>query len=192
MIPRPVVLLPQPDSPTRPSVSPRWSEKSIPSTARTSPVWRSMTIPSVIGNQILRPSTDSRTGAAAPPPALDVAAVCARRPAPPRPLPPARAAALRPPPPAPRGARPPLARPALDGDEWRVGLVVDPRDRMEKPHRVRMRRSREDVRRRAALDDEPRIHDVDPLGHPGDDAQVVGDEDDGGPQALGEVPQQLE
>ena len=32
---RPVVDLPQPDSPTRPSVWPRWIAKSTPSTART-------------------------------------------------------------------------------------------------------------------------------------------------------------
>ena len=31
---RPTVVLPQPDSPTRPTVSPRFSEKSTPSTAR--------------------------------------------------------------------------------------------------------------------------------------------------------------
>ena len=33
---RPVVVLPQPDSPTRPSVSPRRIVKLTPSTARTS------------------------------------------------------------------------------------------------------------------------------------------------------------
>ena len=39
MIARPVVLLPQPDSPTRPSVSPRRTSKLIPDTALTmSPV----------------------------------------------------------------------------------------------------------------------------------------------------------
>src|SRR5690349_21544282 len=35
---RPVVDLPQPDSPTRPSVSPRRTAKSSPSTARTAPL----------------------------------------------------------------------------------------------------------------------------------------------------------
>ena len=38
---RPVVLLPQPDSPTRPRVSPRRRLNATPSTARTSPMWRS-------------------------------------------------------------------------------------------------------------------------------------------------------
>ena len=61
MIARPVVLLPQPDSPTRPSVSPRLRLKLMPSTARTSPMWRSKTIPSVIGNQTLRSSTSTRS-----------------------------------------------------------------------------------------------------------------------------------
>ena len=40
-IARPVVLLPQPDSPTSPRVSPRRSSNETPSTARTSPTWRS-------------------------------------------------------------------------------------------------------------------------------------------------------
>ena len=37
---RPVVDLPQPDSPTRPSVSPVWTLKSMPSTAWTAPTLR--------------------------------------------------------------------------------------------------------------------------------------------------------
>ena len=37
---RPVVVLPQPDSPTRPSVSPRRIVKLTPSTARTTPTCR--------------------------------------------------------------------------------------------------------------------------------------------------------
>ena len=39
-ISRPVVVLPQPDSPTRPSVSPWRMKKSTPSTARTCPTTR--------------------------------------------------------------------------------------------------------------------------------------------------------
>ena len=49
MIARPVVDLPQPDSPTRPSVSPRFMVNETPSTARTSPMWRWMIRPSLIG-----------------------------------------------------------------------------------------------------------------------------------------------
>src|SRR3982751_3804813 len=42
---RPAVLLPQPDSPTSPSVSPRFTKKSMPSTARTAPTVRRKTPP---------------------------------------------------------------------------------------------------------------------------------------------------
>src|SRR5258706_8066191 len=52
-IARPVVDLPQPDSPTRPRVSPRSTKKSIPSTARTAPTWRWKMIPCVSGKCIL-------------------------------------------------------------------------------------------------------------------------------------------
>ena len=57
MIARPVVLLPQPDSPTSPSVSPRSISNVTPSTAWTSPTWRCRMIPSRIGNQTFRPSS---------------------------------------------------------------------------------------------------------------------------------------
>src|SRR6516164_2818621 len=60
---RPVVVLPQPLSPTSPKVSPRPTVKSIPSTALTSPTLRLMTIPSVIGKCIRSPLT-SRSGLA--------------------------------------------------------------------------------------------------------------------------------
>src|ERR1700757_5135257 len=60
---RPVVVLPQPLSPTSPKVSPRPTVKSIPSTAFTSPTLRLMTIPSVTGKCIRSPLT-SRSGLA--------------------------------------------------------------------------------------------------------------------------------
>src|SRR5437773_2900379 len=59
-IARPVVDLPQPDSPTRPSVSPRSTKKSIPSTARTAPTWRWKMIPCVSGKCILSACTVRR------------------------------------------------------------------------------------------------------------------------------------
>src|SRR5713226_334235 len=59
-IARPVVDLPQPDSPTRPSVSPRSTKKSIPSTARTAPTWRWKMIPCVSGKCILSAVTVRR------------------------------------------------------------------------------------------------------------------------------------
>src|SRR5271167_1430871 len=58
---RPVVVLPQPLSPTSPKVSPRRTVKSIPSTAFTSPTFRLTTMPSVTGKCIRKPLT-SRSG----------------------------------------------------------------------------------------------------------------------------------
>src|ERR1700740_2960489 len=58
---RPVVVLPQPRSPTSPRVSPRRTVKSMPSTAFTSPTLRLMTSPSVTGKYICNPRT-SRSG----------------------------------------------------------------------------------------------------------------------------------
>ena len=52
---RPVVDLPQPDSPTRPSVRPRAIAKSTPSTARTAPISRANRMPLVIGKCLVRP-----------------------------------------------------------------------------------------------------------------------------------------
>src|SRR5919106_2060371 len=56
---RPIVDLPQPDSPTRPSVSPRWISRETSSTALMSPTWRSRMIPLLIGNQTRRFSTET-------------------------------------------------------------------------------------------------------------------------------------
>src|SRR5690606_34596839 len=53
---RPVVVLPQPDSPTRPSVRPAGSEKSTPSTAWTLPE-RSRSGPDRTGKCLVRPVT---------------------------------------------------------------------------------------------------------------------------------------
>ena len=51
-IARPVVDLPQPDSPTRPSVSPSRTKNEIPSTAFTSAILRWKRIPEVTGKYI--------------------------------------------------------------------------------------------------------------------------------------------
>src|SRR5687768_10804701 len=58
---RPVVDLPQPDSPTSPRVSPRRTVKLMPSTAFTVPTRRLARMPDVIGKWTLRSST-VRTG----------------------------------------------------------------------------------------------------------------------------------
>src|SRR5437867_6926756 len=57
---RPVVDFPHPDSPTRPSVSPFSTKKSIPSTARTAPTWRWKMIPCVSGKCIFSAETSRR------------------------------------------------------------------------------------------------------------------------------------
>src|SRR5687767_9044766 len=59
-IARPVVDLPQPDSPTRPSVSPFSTKKSMPSTARTAPTCRWKMIACVSGKCIFSADTVRR------------------------------------------------------------------------------------------------------------------------------------
>ena len=58
----PSVVLPEPDSPTTPSVSPLRSEMLTPSTALMWPTTRRST-PRLMGNQTLRLSASSTTGA---------------------------------------------------------------------------------------------------------------------------------
>src|SRR5438477_6856259 len=58
---RPVVDLPQPDSPTRPRVSPCLTVKLTPSTALTSATLRWSKIPCVMGKYFFRSRTSSRT-----------------------------------------------------------------------------------------------------------------------------------
>src|ERR1700723_4651874 len=59
--PRPSVVLPEPDSPTTPSVSPLRTFRLTPSTALICPtVLRSK--PRLTGNQTFRPSADITTG----------------------------------------------------------------------------------------------------------------------------------
>ena len=56
---RAVVLLPQPVSPTIPSVSPRITSNDTPSTACTAPTWRWKRIPRVIGKCLTRSRTST-------------------------------------------------------------------------------------------------------------------------------------
>ena len=60
---RPAVVLPQPDSPTRPSVSPGAMSNEMPSTARTAPLTRAKS-PVLMGKCLVRLRTES-SGAAA-------------------------------------------------------------------------------------------------------------------------------
>ncbi len=63
----PSVVLPQPDSPTRPSVSPSVTVKLTPSTARTAPSLLMPMRPPRISKCFTRSSTASRGAAATPP-----------------------------------------------------------------------------------------------------------------------------
>ena len=54
---------------------------------------------------------------------------------------------------------------------------VEPRDALEQADGVRVPRAGEELLRGARLHEHPRVHHVDPLAHPGDDAEVVRDQD---------------
>ncbi len=56
---RPAVDLPQPDSPTRPSVSPACTVRSMPSTAWTLPTWCLKMTPPITGKCFFRPDSSS-------------------------------------------------------------------------------------------------------------------------------------
>ena len=72
---RPIVVLPQPDSPTRPSVSPLRMSKDTPATALTVPTLR-CSIPLVTGKSLTRSLADSTTS---PPACSATSASCADR-----------------------------------------------------------------------------------------------------------------
>src|SRR5690606_11713777 len=61
---RPVVDLPQPLSPTSPSVSPRLMSKLTPSTALTAPTWRDTATPRLMGKCLRRFLTCTSGGSA--------------------------------------------------------------------------------------------------------------------------------
>src|SRR5574341_467766 len=75
MTAKPVVDLPQPLSPTSPSVSPRWTWKLTPSTALTAPTCRERGKPRKIGKCTFKSWTSSRGE-----PPLDIGAPMARVP----------------------------------------------------------------------------------------------------------------
>jgi hypothetical protein len=58
--------------------------------------------------------------------------------------------------------------------------------------RVRVLGRREDLRDRSALHDDTVLHHEDTVGQVGDDSHVVGDEDDGGIEALAQVAHEVE
>ena len=82
--------------------------------------------------------------------------------------------------PAARGRRKQRRRRARDRGETARPGPVDARHRAQQPPRVRMLRIAEDIRSRALLDHAACVHHDHPLGEVGDDAHVVGDQDDRG------------
>ena len=181
---RPVVDLPQPDSPTSASVSPRAISKLTSSTARTSPTSLRRTTPRVIGKCFTRPST-CRTGlrivSLMPPSstgafqqatlmarpdvaqrrrlggAAPVGERAARR----------EAAAL--------GLAVGAGHRALDGREP-LAVDVEARDRAQQADRVGVLRIGEQRRDRRALDDLAGVHHHHVVGELGDHAEIVGDD----------------
>src|SRR5829696_8928246 len=195
----PTVVLPLPDSPTRPTISPGAIVKLTPSTACTvppppvscEPTWKCLT----------RSST-SRTGARVPPSVI---------------------------PRSPRvEARDEVARPDLPqlrelrtcdlvgarttvGEHARLRQLSQRRDASrdflqaaghrgrarswngaEEPDRVRVLRRREQLVHGRLLDLASGVHHEHAVGNVGDDAEVVRDEDDRRPQARADVPHQVE
>ena len=69
-------------------------------------------------------------------------------------------------------------RRARDRRQASRAIAVDPRDRAEQAPRVGVLRVVEELVERALLDDPAGVHDDDAVGDVGDDAEVVGDEDD--------------
>ena len=235
---RPTVVLPQPDSPTRPSVSPRRISKLTPSTAWTDPTVRCR-MPPLTGKCLTRSRTSTsgtrpaRRGAAERPAGpgsarrprgrsrgrsaarpCRVGRPCARRARPRRPArlqePPvrvvvepaadlvarARPGGARGGPRWPSRRRPRCARRAarrepaalrqvdevgdVARDDGQLVLdLADDRDRADEARGCRGGRGwRKSVRDVGLLDDLARVHDRHAIAHLGDDAEVVGDEDD--------------
>src|SRR5947207_8632770 len=157
---RPVVDLPQPDSPTRPSFSPRATEKLTPSTAFTVPTCRFITTPEVIGKWTLRSRT-ARTGSGGEAVMIEAGgemvglALDQRRPldvaALGRVLAAQREGAAR-----RQGGE--IGRLALDRHQRPLGVAIEPRHRQHQAARVGMARALVELARRRGLDDAAAIH----------------------------------
>jgi hypothetical protein len=88
----------------------------------------------------------------------------------------------------PRGQR---RRRSFDRRQAR-GLAIDLRQRGEQAARIGMARPIEDVLDRPALDDAAGIHDGDPVGGAGDDAEVVADKNQAHAMSRLQSPQQFD
>src|SRR6266581_3164648 len=212
MIVRPSVDFPQPDSPTRPSVSPASISRSTPSTAWTCARVRCIT-PDATGNQTFRSVTETSGSLTVHARVRGLAvAASATFQLRPRLRDPARrllrvadaqerrhvARALLDPECAPRVERASAREvdqvrwQALDGLERLVGLRVEARDGAKQRPRVGVLWMGENVRGRPGLDDLAGVHDDQTLAHPGDDAEVVRDQDRRRAEIAVHVAQQVE
>src|SRR5262249_5121659 len=174
-----VVVLPQPDSPTRPSVSPALIVKLIPSTALTRARLAPKSDPP-IGKCFWR----SRTSRSA----LSARGGLLERSHAPTPAGAVQTVRLRPP--APAGVDRPLAggmEAAPAGEVRKIGWLTrdaakrlldpEPRDRVDQRPGVGMARPVEQATHRLHLHDPAGVHHRHPVAHLGHDAEVVRDED---------------
>ena len=83
-------------------------------------------------------------------------------------------------------------RAARDGGQAPGPRPVQRRDRIMQPPAIGMPGLGEDVAGRAPLHDAAGIHDHDPVGDLGDDAEIMGDQHDGGAEVAAELLQQLQ
>src|SRR5690606_13714451 len=206
-ISRPVVDLPQPLSPTNPSVSPGLVWKLLLSTALTEPNWREKMIPFVMGKCLTRFLTSKRGAAACAWPIsahlllddLKVRMLEARGQMPAAHVHQRRLVQLA----DGLGVAAPGVEPApfrhvegaghdaLDGLQPLL-IGVQARQGAQEPFRVRVLRVAEQRPDVGPLHDLASVHDDDLVHHLRDDAQIVGDEDDGGPELILELAHQVQ
>src|SRR6267142_6393167 len=182
-----VVVLPHPDSPMSPSVSPAWMAKSTPSTAFTRVAPRP-TSPCRAGKCFTSPRT-SRTGSAMEPASGDASVGEAEVP---RLV--GRAAGQD-----VGAARMEVTTGRQVGKVGRLArdriqrlLVAELRHRADQGARVRVLGSVEELPHRRLLDDLARVHHGDPVTHLRDDTQVVRDEDQGHADLTLDVLEEIE
>src|SRR5690242_12802686 len=208
---RPSVDLPQPDSPTSPSVSPVLISRSTPSTACTCPTVRCKT-PEATGNHTFRSLIETSGSADVHARVRVLTAVSGTLELHAGLGDPARGAlgvadrlqVRR----VPRAAVDAEGTAGMEGAAFRQvdqawgqtldrlqGLVafgVEARDRPQEGPGVGMLRMRKDVGRGAGLDDAACVHHDHALAHPGDYSEVVRDEHGRGPELSVDVAQQVE